>query len=152
MSRWDYPVDPDLVVKGAAFERDELPAIVDLPPDDPGYQLAVCKFSEELDDELWRRGKRYTVCIRAGRVLVLDDPDASLYNIRKWGHAERKQRRANRHQRAVDAARLDAEQRQRHERSLFYQGQILAAVAAVRAAPAAAAAPRGCPPPGRAVG
>lgn len=125
-----FPIDYDKAEKGDRIEAALLEQVFGCNRLDQKYNMALRRLSATIEDELWMRGKNYTVCIRDYGIAILTDPESSDYNQARFRHHLGGIARSNRKMAMVDTAALSQEARAAHDKNLKYQGMILASVIA----------------------
>lgn len=126
------PIDYDAAKKGDYLDPDFVEAIVEVSRKDCRYSLRATNLAQQIERELWERGKQYTVCIRDHGIAILTDVEASAYNQDRWEYHQRGLGRSHRKMAAVDIALIPEDVRKKHDRHLVLQGATLAAIAATR--------------------
>jgi hypothetical protein len=127
-----YPIDYDALKKGDSIGPGRLVEILGVRQTHPRWQLKLLALQQEIERELWDRGKPWTVAIRKGFIAVLTDSEAAEYNRRRFLSAQRSLHRSHRRNSAVDQANLAESERAMHHRAIHVEGVQLAAMLAAR--------------------
>jgi hypothetical protein len=127
-----YPLDYEALNKGDSISPARLQDILGLRSTHPRYQLRLCALRSEVERGLEAIGRRWTVAIRKGFLVVLTDPEAAVYNTRQFENRTRQMNRAHQRNLAVDAGNLTQFEQVQHDRALVVQGVQIAALHAAR--------------------
>lgn len=123
-----HPLDFDGLNKGDRVSVSHCEAALGVLSSHPRYQLRLLALKQQIERELFARGKPATLRIEGREIVICDDPEASAYNVRAFRRGVRCSARAHARNMVVDAHQLDAPQRKAHERALLVQGTILASI------------------------
>lgn len=125
-TRW--PIDFDALEQGDVIAPEKIERIKEVSRESPkAYQLALLAIRDQVLKELWKRGKTWTVCIKGDALVILSDQEAADYNANRAEIVIRQLAATHRRNMGVNAAELDEDQLQRHNRSLETIGAFLAA-------------------------
>lgn len=125
-----FPIDYDRAKKGDRIEPAVLEQVFGCDRLSHKYSLALRRLSATIEDELWMRGKNYTVCIRDYGIAILTDPESSEYNHARFRQHRAGIARSHSKMAMVDPAELPPDVRAAHDLKLKHQGMILASMIA----------------------
>jgi hypothetical protein len=127
-----YPVDYDAVHKGDVIDIKRVEEILGKRYGTVAYQAKIVGFICEFQNQLWDRGKPFTVINRRGTVAILTDTEASVYNRRWFLGRKRGLLKNHRQLLHVDASQFDPDTAKGHDRAVVIQGRTLAAMLEAR--------------------
>jgi hypothetical protein len=125
-----YPVDYDSLDKGSILGAEQIGEIVQARPRTYDFSYRLAALSKQIQDDLWARGKPWTVMTRKGCIHILDDASAVKYNALRFLRHRRGLGQMHKQLVAVDVSKLDPDQRNHYDRAIRLQGTTLAAVIA----------------------
>jgi len=96
------------------------------------YSLCLLNLKGQVEKELRKVGRIYTVTTQKGRINVLTHQQASQYNRRMFVAKKKSMRKANHRLAFVDISVLSHEERKEHEKQLIRQGREIMALNQVR--------------------
>lgn len=125
-----YPFDYDALQKGQIIPVEMLEDITGTKKGTAEFALKVLSQKQNLETELWLRGKLWTISGEGcdGGLKILTDEEASIYNAKRFEANVRGMHRSHSRLMGVDVSSLTAEQRGRHERELCNQAAKLMAI------------------------
>lgn len=123
-----HPFDFASLNKGDIIEAARIASITSTEVGSPAYAFAVLGLRDMISSQLAMMGRPVTVIIRDSSLAILTDPEAAIYNAKRFRSGIRSARSAHGRNCAVDIEALNAEQRSAHEHNLITSARILQSI------------------------
>lgn len=114
--------------QGDCIDVNECERLLEISNQHKDYAMAVMTLAKQIEYNLWRTGRQFTVCTTGGSIRVLTNAEAIEYNEATFEAGKRKMRLANRRSIAIDTSGLTDALRVQHSDNLAKQGRILSAM------------------------
>ena len=129
-----FPLDYDALKKGDEISTEQIEEFGRCNrEDEKHFRLAALVLKDRITKNCRERGKLFTVVILKGRIRILTDEEAAIYNPRQFRHGFRRQLRALRRLTEVNPEGLSQQQQKDHERNLLVCGKMVQAARSARA-------------------
>jgi len=130
-------IDAEALQPGDVIEPDEVERLIGInrESDPMGYQLGLLQLQNVVTRLLHKLGKIYTVTCDAKQINVLTHSEASRYNSGRFGSAMASMRRCHKRLVAVDVSKLEAIERESHDRAIVKQSRVLLGIKLTRGEP-----------------
>jgi hypothetical protein len=128
--RW--PLDFDNIQQGDVFDGRQLSRILDAKPFTYEYSYRMAALQQRIQDELWDRGKEWTVICDRDCLIVLQDGEVPKYTRKRRRQAVRTLLKSHRHLLASNPANMTPEQRKLRDREIVTTSALVAALVQVR--------------------
>ncbi len=92
------------------------------------YPMHLLNLAKQIEADLWRIGRKYTVQCKDYAIRVLTHAEAKTYNESVWESGKRKMRLSHRRAAAIDTSSFTDEMRREHYENLSKQGKILSSL------------------------
>ena len=127
-----YPLDFDSLKKGDVINSETISSIYSVPVGSDKYKLGMLALQGQIEKELAIRGLLVTVKGFRYELKILTDPEAAIYNQKRFDDEKNALYRVYARKIAVDINNLTPEQKVKHQRELSVQGQYIQALTGVR--------------------
>lgn len=98
---------------------------IDIGQSDRDYPMHLLTLAKQIESDLWRIGRQFTVRCQANAIRVLTHSEAAEYNESTFEQGKRKMRLAHRRGLAVDTSSFDEQSKIDHLERLAKQGRVL---------------------------
>lgn len=128
--RW--PIDYDSLRQGDVLNRERLARIIGVRPGSHAYDGRLAEFQRILQEQLWSRGKQWTVRKDGGALVILEEGDVPKYVRKRQRNALRAFFKMHGHLLATDPSKMTVEERKDRDRQIVVSSRLIGGLVAVQ--------------------